>query len=417
MPSEKGPVLRDNLSASSSDLSPSCTPDDEQKRGELTTKDQQKEKEGISSGDLIKNELGEEIEKNDFLIQAASLGTNASPQIALMNSEDKDLFSHPESSTVSDLQPHKRDASPPSYSWNSSHAFDHDSFEQQPLTLSSSLFLGTDQLIDHHVTPTIEVHKEINETMPVANNEEILINSDDLSNTNEEVPPSACNKEFASNKDNESLSDTKASTSSRDLISDNDQELISPGSHVESTSLEVLFSDRNGELIDEVLADDKSSEIVSEHINEGTDIIKSNDAEGGQPFYDEHITNKESSTEESNCQHTIDTCSNDLLLSNNNDKEVDLPQVRPRNIPRSTNIHHTIAEPPSTSVTGNKSPAWIGSKTAMILEYGTAGLLTNCLSTFSQQNLLICLTLLGIVLFLTIMIGYSYFFYYRNENS
>ncbi|XP_019851556.1 PREDICTED: triple functional domain protein-like isoform X1 [Amphimedon queenslandica] len=418
LPSEKGLILCDNLSASSSDLSPSSTPYDEQKRDELTsTKNQQEEKEGIPSSDLIEKELGEENEKNDFLIQAASLGTNASPQIemnhsSLMISEDKDLFPPPpESSTVSDLRPHENEASHPSYSWNSSLAFDDNSFEQQPLTLSSSLF-GIDQLVDHHVTPTIDLHKEINETMPVANSEEELIISDDLPNTNEEVLPSAYNEEFVSNKNNGSLS---ASASNRDSISESDQELMSSGSHVESTNLEILSSNSNGEPIDEeVLADDKS---VNEHINEATDIIKSNDAKGAvQPFHNEHITNKESSTEESSFQHTFDNCSDNFSSSNNNDKEIDSPQVRRRDIPKSVNIHHTIAELPSTSVTSAKSPAWIGSKTALIVKYGTAGLLTNCLSTYSQQNLLVCLMLLGIVLFLTVMIGFSYFFYYRNEN-
>lgn len=419
LPSEKGLLLSDNLSASSSDLSPSCTPNDEQKRDELTpTKDQKEEEESISSSDLIEKELGDENEKNDFLIQAASLGTNASPEIemnlsSLMISEDKDLFPPPESSTLSDLRPHENEASLPSYSLNSSQGFDDDSFEQQPLTLSSSLFLGINQSVAHHVTaPTTEVHKEMNEIMPVANNEEALIISNDLPNTNEEVLPSAYNEEFVSNRDNGSLS---VSVSNRDSISESDQELMSSGSHVESTNLEILFSNHNGEPIgEEVLADDKS---INEHINEGSDIIKSNDTEDAvRPFHDEHITSKESSTEESNCQHTFDNCSNNFSLSNSNDKEIDLPQVRPRNVPRSVNTHHTIAELPSTSVTSDKSLAWIGSKTAMIVKYGTAGLLTNCLSTYSQQNLHVCLMLLGIVLFLTIMIGFSYFFYYRNEN-
>ena len=164
----------------------------------------------------------------------------------------------------------------------------------------------------------------------------------------------------------------------------------------------------NEDILADMTIDDTSSQLLDDNMPTN---VETNDKEtlsiednqvthfnGNISIDKKHINDEESKT--------------DRPLSNDNDLESP-KELRSRNVAKSINLSTTIKE----SASADDTPKWRDIETVVVLKYGAAGILSNYLSSFSQQSLLLCLTIIGLVLFFIVMLSYNYFFYYRSGTA
>ena len=225
-------------------------------------------------------------------------------------------------------------------------------------------------------TDNAELIPEESATNAVSSSEEESIPIEDLTPASNEEESLLTNKVDSSSK--ESINVEPIPTSNEDILTD---------MTIDDTSSQLLEDNTptNVETNDEETLSIEDNQVT--HFNGNISIDK------------KHINDEESKT--------------DRPLSNDNDLESP-KELRSRNVAKSINLSTTIKESASTDDT----PKWRDiDETVVVLKYGAAGILSNWFSSFSQQSLLLCLTIIGLVLFFIVMLSYNYFFYYRSGTA
>ena len=165
----------------------------------------------------------------------------------------------------------------------------------------------------------------------------------------------------------------------------------------------------NEDILADMTTDDTNSQLLDDNTptnvetnDEETLSIEDNQVthfNGNISIDKKHINDEESKT--------------DRPLSNDNGLESP-KELRSRNVAKSINLSTTVKE----SASADDTPKWRDiDETVVMLKYGAAGILSNYLSSFSQQSLLLCLTIIGLVLFFIVMLSYNYFFYYSSGTA